>query len=148
MIFDHLQHSEAYESLHPLFKQAFDYLKQHDLSQAPAGKIELDGSRLYISIQEPQGKTPQAAKLETHNRYIDIQVLLQGAESIGWRDADDCHLPKDAYNPEKDITFFDDAPTCDVELTPGDFCILFPGDAHAPCIGNGPIKKVVVKVLI
>ncbi len=148
MIFDNLSNSSVYESLHPLFKKAFDYLKQNDLSNVAPGKIELDGAKLYISVQEPKGKTPEEAKLETHAKYIDIQYLIQGKEAIGWAYAGDCKLEKAPYNPEKDITFFDDKPTCDVELLPGDFCIFFPGDAHAPCIGSGFIKKAVVKVLI
>ena len=148
MIFDHLDNSSVYESLHPLFKQAFDYLKSNDLSALAPGKIELDGSRLYISVQEPGGKKPEEAKLETHAKYIDIQFLIKGKETIGWRYAADCKNETAPYNPEKDITFFTDAPTCDVELVPGDFCIFFPGDAHAPCIADQALKKAVVKVLI
>ncbi len=148
MIFDQLAHSAVYESLHPLFKQAFDYIKTHDLSQLQPGKIELDGSKLYVNIQEPAGKTRQQARLETHRNYIDIQVCLEGKESIGWRDADDCRQVTESYNPDRDIAFFGEQPTCYVDMIPGDFCILYPGDAHAPCIGEGKIKKAIVKVLI
>ena len=31
-------------------------------------------------------------------------------------------------------------------FSPGEFVIFFPEDAHAPCIGNGKMKKMVVKV--
>lgn len=148
MIFDQLANSSVYESLHPLFKQAFDYLKSHDLEKLGPGKIELDGDRLYINIQEPAGKTRQQARLETHRRYIDIQFCIEGRESIGWRNAADCQAVTEAYDPARDIAFFGEQPTCYVDMIPGDFCLLYPGDAHAPCIGQGKIKKAIVKVLI
>ena len=31
-------------------------------------------------------------------------------------------------------------------LSPGEFVIFFPEDAHAPCIGEGVIRKMVAKV--
>ena len=67
MILDSLSNSASIEQLHPLFKQAFDYLKSTDFSKKEAGKIVLDGDNLYISVAEPTGKSKEAAKLETHN---------------------------------------------------------------------------------
>lgn len=148
MIFDNLQHSATYESLHPLFKQAFDFLKSSDLAKLPAGKIELDGDRLYVSVQEINGKKVEEAKLESHKKYIDIQVLIQGEETHGWANTDDCSQITQAYNPDKDVQFFGEAARSFIKLMPNDFTIFYPGDAHAPCIGEGFIKKLIVKVLI
>ena len=50
MVIAHLNDSERYASLHPLFKQLFDYVKSHDLSQVPAERITLDGERLFINV--------------------------------------------------------------------------------------------------
>lgn len=41
MIISSLKQSERIESLHPLFKMAFDYIKSHDLLHTPCGRIEL-----------------------------------------------------------------------------------------------------------
>lgn len=41
MIISSLKQSERIESLHPLFKMAFDYIKSHDLFHTPCGRIEL-----------------------------------------------------------------------------------------------------------
>ena len=46
MIFNSLSRSERTERLHPLFKQLFDYVRTHDLSQVPAGRIVLQGDNL------------------------------------------------------------------------------------------------------
>ncbi len=148
MILDSLKNSSLYESMHPLFKRAFDYLKSHDLDSLEPGKIVLDGDKLYISISEYQGKTPEAARLETHEKYIDIQVIISGTETMGWRAANDCKHAIAPYDTVKDISFYSDSPVSFVDVHPGEFTVFFPGDGHAPCIGKGHIKKAVIKVLL
>ena len=89
MIVDTLKNGGLYESVHPLFKKAFDFLRNTDLTALPLGKIELDGSNLVVNVVLINGKTPDVARMETHNRFIDIQVPIGAAETMGWmaRDA-------------------------------------------------------------
>ncbi len=148
MIVDALSNSVAAEKLHPLFKQAFDFLKSTDFSKVEPGKIVLDGDKLFVSIVETQGKTKETAKLETHNKYIDIQMPVVGKETMGWLAGENCKNKIDPYNTERDITFFTDKPTTYVELNPYEFAIFFPEDGHAPAIAEGTIKKAIVKVLV
>ena len=146
MILNSLKDSAAIESLHPLFKQAFDYLKATDFSQVPAGKIVLDGDNLYVSVAEPVGKTPEAARMETHDKYIDIQMPLTAVETMGWKATCDLKEVTAPYNPDKDITFFADKPTTYIQVQPGEFAIFYPEDGHAPGIAEGNFRKVIVKV--
>jgi YhcH/YjgK/YiaL family protein len=148
MILASLADSAQYESLHPLFHQAFEYVKQNDLAQAPAGKIVLDGDRLFISVSDVTGKIADEAKLESHAKYIDIQIPLTASETIGFLPACECKNSPDGYNAAKDITFFTDKPSAYVQVKPGQFVVFFPHDGHAPCIGEGAIRKLVVKVLV
>jgi len=53
---------------------------------------------------------------------------------------------KGAYNPEKDVSFYAEAPEMYFRMQPGQFVVLFPEDVHSPMIGEGEIKKMVVKV--
>jgi len=46
------------------------------------------------------------------------------------------------------VMFYADAPQTHYQLIPGQFVILFPNDVHAAMIGEGMIKKLVVKVAI
>lgn len=148
MIIDSLSNSASVEGLHPLFKKAFDYLKSADFSGKGLGKVILDGDNLYLSISEVNGKTREEAAIETHNRYIDIQMPLTVAETIGWKSAKTLRDISSPYNSEKDIAFYADEPTSYIRVLPGEFVILFPQDGHAPCIGEGAFRKVVVKVRI
>ena len=129
-------------------KKAFDYIKATDFSKVPAGKIVLDGDKLYISVAEPTGKTKEAARMETHDKYIDIQMPLTAVETMGWKATNELKEPTAPYNPEKDITFFAYKPTTYIDVQPGEFAIFFPEDGHAPGIAEGNFRKVIVKVKI
>lgn len=148
MILDSLNNTAAYEGLHPLFKKAFDYIKETDFSSIEAGKTELDGNKLIVNIASIFGKTKEEAAIETHNKYIDIQLPLMGVEKIGWKAGSELKEVSVPYSDEKDITFYIDRPTAFTKIYPGQFAIYFPEDGHAPGIGQGAIKKVIVKVLV
>jgi YhcH/YjgK/YiaL family protein len=149
MIIDTLAHSARYESLNPYFKQAFDFLKKTDLSKLEAGKIILDGDNLFINVNEGVGKEAPDAKLELHQKYIDIQIPLSTPETYGWKQGAKCSEVLKSYNAEKDIEFFSDEPTTYFTLnTPDEFCIFFPEDGHAPGIATGNLKKLIVKVIL
>jgi biofilm protein TabA len=149
MIIDTLANAEKYYGLHKSFKAAFEYLNSHDLGALEDGKFDIaDGVKAIVSNNE--GKTAEVAgqKFECHNKNIDIQLCVHGNETIGWKPREKCNVTKDGYNEEKDITFFDHAPDMYFGLTDGQFVIFFPEDVHAPMIGEGLIKKLVLKVRI
>ena len=148
MILDSLKNAASTLALNPLFKQAFEFIQKNDLSKMELGKTILDGDKLFISVMEIDGKLPEAAKMESHVKYIDIQVVISGVETMGWTAIEHCTEAIEPYNAEKDLQFFADKPSTLITVHPGEFAIFFPEDGHAPGIGNGLIKKAVVKVLV
>ncbi len=148
MILNIIENYEQYCSVHPGFKDAFIFLKREDILEVEADKYVLDGENLFIIISKEQGRTKEAAKLEAHAKYIDIQILLGGEEQIGWKSVNDCKSIEKKYDSEKDIEYFSDSPQTYFTLKPGSFAIFFPDDAHSPMVGNGIIHKAVVKVKI
>ena len=150
MIVDTLANAERYYGLHKSFKAAFEYLNSHDLAALEDGKFDIaDGIKAIVANGE--GKTAEVAgqKFECHDKNIDIQVCVRGNETIGWKPRAKCTDAKDGgYNEEKDVTFFNHTPDMYFGLTDGQFVIFYPEDIHAPMIGEGPIKKVVLKVKI
>ena len=107
MVVDTLENLEKYASLNPLFAQAIEFLKSHDLQAMEIGKTELKGKDLLVNIAQTKPKTKEEAKLETHNEFIDIQIPLSGTEIMGYTAAKDCVPTNAPYNVEKDITFFE-----------------------------------------
>lgn len=147
MIIDTLKNASKYFSVHPLFEKAFEYIRQTDLANAADGKADISEGLKSI-ISKAQGKTREAslAKFECHDKNIDIQLCIDGIETIGWKPREKCVTANGDYNPEKDVRFFSDAPDTFFELTNEQFAIFFPEDVHAPMIGEGEIKKLVIKV--
>ncbi len=148
MIVTTLSDSQRIESLHPLFKTLFDYVKSHDLLNAPTGRIEIDGDRLFINNVLTEGVEKEKQVLEVHHKYIDVHILLEGNEAIGWKPMDEIQNITKPYDEEGDCLLSDDQPTVMVDMKPGYALIVWPEDPHAPVIGNGKIRKLIAKVLI
>jgi len=148
MIVDNLSSASKYTSLNPLFAKAFAYISSVDLASLEVGKFDIDGDKLRGIVSDKNGVMPEesTAKFECHNTHIDIQVCIRGRERIGWKPRGSCIAPRGEYNAEKDVLFYDDAPDMFFGLTDNQFAIFYPEDVHAPMIGEGSIKKLVVKV--
>lgn len=149
MIIDTVQNASKYFSVHPLFEKAFTFIKETDLANAADGKSEIAEGLKAIFSNAP-GKTKEAslAKFECHNKNIDIQLCINGVETIGWKPRGKCVTPNGGYNEEKDVQLYHDGADTFFQLTNGQFAIFFPEDVHAPMIGEGEIKKLVIKVKI
>ena len=56
MVIDRLENIEKYTLLHPLFEQAIDFLKSHDLHSLEIGKTELKGLAGQRGADKPKRK--------------------------------------------------------------------------------------------
>ncbi len=137
MIFSNLANAGRYIKLHPLFFRAFEYIRHTDLRALAPGRHDIAGDNLFAIVEHAPGRTRAEAKLECHRRYIDIQLVLEGVDEMGWKSLPDCCKPADEYNAGKDIRFFDDDPAVWIATPPDHFCIFFPEDAHAPLVSSG-----------
>jgi len=149
MIADSIQNSSLYP-FGPAWKAAFEFLKTLT-PDSETGKRLIQGDKIFAGVDCYETKSRADAKLETHRKYVDVQVLLSGSEVIEI-------FPKrgltvsEPYNPEKDAEFYakPSEPHAKVILKPGQFLVFFPDDAHMPCLMTGsspePVKKVVIKV--
>ena len=57
MVVDTLENLEKYASLNPLFAQAIEFLKSHDLHAMEVGKTELNCKDLVINIAQTTPNT-------------------------------------------------------------------------------------------
>lgn len=146
MIYDTLAHIDQYKTIHPRLYKALTILRDTDFSQMADGRVEVEGSDLYYMLQsyetKPANDTPEA-----HKAYADIQMVLTGAEKMGYGPLEAMTEEVKAF-PDQDGWLYH-GPVQHVVVTPGTFVIFFPGDAHAP--GMAPetpaaVRKCVVKV--
>ncbi len=148
MIFDDLKNFANYAKLAPAtWAKLAAFLGGCDTETA-TGRYEIDGERVYAMVQSYNTHEPRPDKLEIHRRYVDIQLLLAGRETIFSRSIDGLEVTAD-YDATRDIAFYrnvDDG-TVGLPLAPGNFAIFLPEEGHMPGNGDGSeVTKVVVKI--
>ena len=148
MILVNLHDTATICRLHPAFETLFNYIASHNLLEMPCGRIELDGERLFINNDMPTLRTAEEQTIEVHRRYIDVHIPLDRDEIIGWKATRNCIDSISEYESDKDRMFYRDTPTTYITLHPGEACICYPEDGHAPIIGTGTMRKAVAKVLL
>jgi YhcH/YjgK/YiaL family protein len=149
MIVDVFANAGAYAGLGPRFVEAFAWLESGAWKGLAAGKHEIRGKELWVNVVRAETKAPESIKWEAHRRYADIQCVIDGLDLLGWAPLSRVRLG--AYDEEKDSQALEADTWQNVELGPGDFAILLPGDAHRPGGAKGAparLEKLVIKVLL
>ena len=144
--------SELISLSNPRLIKALEWLETTNLDGLPPGKHQIEGDAIFGIVSRGQTAPDETAQFEAHRRYIDIQLMIAGVESIGVALTDSLTVAE-PYNDERDIVFFRNPPDFRrIPILSGDFLVLMPNDAHLP---TRPLKepgedffKVVVKVLI
>ncbi|MDP3176690.1 MAG: YhcH/YjgK/YiaL family protein [Spirochaetaceae bacterium] len=115
----------------------------------PEGRTKLGGCDLIIS--EPAVASAAELPYETHRRFVDLQVVLEGAEAHEIAAVPDCRSEK-AYDAEADCELYasEAARSHLLVMRSGDAAVYFPADAHKPRIQAGgkgaKLRKAVVKI--
>ena len=147
MIVDELTNWDSYQ-FGPAWEKSFEFLKTlHPTS--PDGETLLQGEDIIARVMSYNTKSTEEAKLEAHDRYIDIQSTLLGAEALEWF-VRKTLVPRTDYNSKKDVTYFEYPGRANmrIDVQPGTFVMLFPHDAHMPALAVGKQKSLVKKVVI
>lgn len=151
MIADTLTQSNRYNVLSPRFAAAFEFLKKLPANQA-AGRYELDGDNCFALVQSYKTKPHAEAKFEAHKKYIDIQFVQSGKETLFWAPLNVLTETVQSYAVANDIAFYGTpGQVTPINLRAGEFVIFFPEDGHAPGLEYGgvmEVRKVVIKVRV
>ncbi|MEI7527513.1 MAG: YhcH/YjgK/YiaL family protein [Elusimicrobiota bacterium] len=136
----------------PGIAQALAFLRREDLLSLPDGKYEIDGEHVFALVQRYATAAAAVPKFECHRKYLDVQYIAEGAETIGWAPLGRMKVTE-AYDAGKDLCFGSVAAGewSPVVLRAGQLAILYPEDAHAPKLAAGvpgAVMKVVVKVAV
>ena len=151
MILDSLTVWHRYAPLHARLANAFTFLEQVRPDIA-IGRHEIAGDDVFALVQRYQTRPVEGMQLEAHRRYIDVQYLVAGREAIHWAPLGALAQAIQEYDPVKDAGLYAlSAAAVPVPLRVGQFMVLFPDDAHAPCCrldAPSEVVKVVVKVAV
>ena len=109
---------------------------------------------VYINVEEYTTKHIEDAKFESHEKYIDVQIILSGIEDIYYTNVNNNLTVSEPYSNDKDIAFYSNKVEKydKVTLDGTNFVILYPQDAHAPQVAFNNIaqnvKKAVIKIRV
>ena len=109
----------------------------------PDGKVPLENGAYYNVFGLTLSEAPDG-KFEAHREYLDLQYILEGDEQMEYADLKYV-TEVSPYVAENDAAFYQGEGSR-LKLHAGDFVIFYPTDAHKPGLGNGTVRKVVVKI--
>lgn len=144
MITDTLANLPRYRGLHPYLDLVMDELERMDLHSLPDGRHQIMEDIAHVNLSTHA--LGQGGMWEAHQEYIDLQLVLEGEETLRYIPLDalaDCS----GYDCDQDIILSrDPQPGSQLTLTAGMFALLYPGEAHQAGIGQGRLRKAVFKI--
>ncbi|WP_070000350.1 YhcH/YjgK/YiaL family protein [Cellulosilyticum sp. I15G10I2] len=148
-----------YSSIHSTFdiqkypkviKDAVEFFKKTDFKEFEEGEYEIAGKDIFFQVKDIMTLPVSQTRAEIHRKYIDVQFLYRGKESIGVVDDTGLNEVDEDFLEERDILFYKNVPDeTFITMNEGDFCVFFPSDVHRPaCERNGKsmIRKIVYKI--
>lgn len=149
MIIDSIQNVGVYQGVSSDIRKALEYLAKTDFSVMEPGRYVIDGDRIYAMVQEYETRPRELGKWEAHRRYIDVQYVVDGIETMGYAPLGTLTVTQ-PYTDEKDCMLLAGEGSF-LTVPAKTFAIFYPQDAHMPCLAcAAPVKvrKVVVKVAV
>lgn len=151
MIFDRLENAALYQGINKNIDLILEKAKEFHADNFPAEVIVLNDSAKMINASY-ETHPFETAFSEAHRAYIDVMVMVDGAETIYVKPVSELKNITKEYDPAGDaLLASNDDDMTPVTMKPGYFCVLFPQDAHSPgCVFKEAekIKKFIGKVKI
>lgn len=127
MIIDRIERLGKYQAILGKINKALTEVKNRQNDFQEGKQYAFDGG--FIFFQTGQTKPLQKTQFESHKKFIDVQLLLKGAEYVALEDLSQLttSIP---YNSEKDVEKYDGGTNHFIKITEGMAYVCFPWDGH------------------
>ncbi|RKS86966.1 biofilm protein TabA [Orbus hercynius] len=151
MIIGNIEYLELVPYLPAKIKQAIEYVRDNVNGNTPTGKYEIDGDKVFFMVSENVPRLASNADPEYHQRYLDVQIVLEGQEGMSVATLPPYTEVMEDRLANGDIAFV----ATPVEETmfvahKHDFVIFYPHEVHKPlCAIDGKldkVRKIVIKM--
>ena len=140
----------AYRGIHPNLDLALEHITPEFLASLRDNqRVELRGDLVYCTRFTYETIPQEESFFEAHRRYLDIHIMVEGEERVDMNRPEDLNLT-DAQEGN-DFYAYQGESWHSTVLKPGEFLVVFPGDAHRIKVQvDGPktVSKAVFKVCI
>ena len=145
MILDYMKNYRMYNSLVSNLEEGMTFVST--LLDKLEGRYEAEHG-IYAMVQIGVTSDIGKDRMETHEKYLDVQMVFEGRETFEWEEASELEAETE-YDPETDFKFYTGGGK-KILATEGMFYILFPQDAHR-CRGMAgkegeKYRKIVLKL--
>lgn len=150
MVIDDIRNIEFYEPVAPGITEAWEQIKKQlsDNCNLADGRYELEKG--FYKIQRGETKPLSEGTFESHRKYIDVQILLEGQEEVAWMELSNLE-EAEVYNAEKDAARWNGKRSHHMLISSGMFYIAYPRDGHKSVshIEHAHfLKKIILKLPI
>ena len=140
----------AYRGIHPNLDLALEHITPEFLASLRDNqRVELKWDLVYCTRFTYETIPQEESFFEAHRRYLDIHIMVEGEERVDMNRPEDLKLT-DAQEGN-DFYAYQGESWHSTVLKPGEFLVVFPGDAHRIKVQvDGPktVSKAVFKVCI
>ena len=149
MIYGNDKQLSKFSYLEDKIQVCFEFMKNHNFNEMELGRYEIDGSNIYMNLEEFTTTTADNRIWEAHKNYMDIHYIVRGAEQIGFAFLD--NMTQVEYREASDLMVLTGTGAGTAILNAGDFMICYPDDVHQAGVQVGEpslIRKAVFKIRI
>jgi len=147
MIYDKINNLSIYKQVIPQYEMVNDFVNnvlanRIDLTNS---RIEINGDKAFALVNRYE--TKDSSLWEAHKKYIDLQWMISGKESILFSHTQELKVSKE-YSVEDDYLLLK-GDGDSLTLCQGTFALFFPEDAHQPGLkidSSETILKIVIKI--
>lgn len=148
MFTGHSQRIHQYSYLQDNLRQKIALALEHILRDPNTEEKVIEQGDLWYNIIEAQTVLTTERQFEIHKEFIDVHVLLDGQEYMGY--AHDELTINDLHMVDQDVYFGTSTEGRFLEMNPGEIVIFFPNEIHKPlCHLNGhsrKVRKAIIKI--
>ncbi|MBC8413644.1 MAG: YhcH/YjgK/YiaL family protein [Nitrospira sp.] len=149
MIYDRIENFGIYMAIDSGMADILRFIEEKSLSERKDGRYEINSSGAFVIIESYDTLDISDCFIECHRKYIDVQVLISGYESVGVCHKVNCQ--DGVYDEEKDYEKLEGAGDL-LCFDEGSFMVFFPEDGHMPKIMDDVkpvrVRKAVFKLPI
>lgn len=144
MIYDRLDNLDQYTGLFENLDTCIEWILSHNMDEVPFGRTEIQGEDIYVNVMECDAIRDTDADFETHSRYMDLQMVLEGSQlfQVALEDIEETK----EYDEAEDYALYKGTPSVAGVLDEERFAIFMVEEAHKSNIKAAECPKSVKAV--
>lgn len=141
MIFGQFHELKNYKGTSKLLDRAIELIETGDFLKGQPGRNVVEGDDLFYNLVEVDTRELKDCFFETHKDYIDIHVVVEGEEGIGYSLQEELTAETE-YDKASDFQKFAGEAKQIFTVKNDRFIIFFPEEPHMPLMALDTPKKI------